>query len=372
MLFIAKLTHRRPRCAALERRFCFIDKLNKRVTIKDIAAQAGVSSATVSYVLNDAPSKSISDKTRQRILKLAQEMQYVPNVAARQLKTNRTNCVAVRLNSSLMMRRQYALLQGIRAYLTPRSYSLLLCNDNHEHGPSSWLTACQSGQADGLIYISATGKGLSDEEMAFIQKSNVPLSTVECRSIDPAVNSVDYDYYASSRMRMDYLLQHGYRKFIYVRPSYENYKETAREHGVRSVLTERSDVSVEVYRCPFWDQTWFDKLFFSLRSQQTQDFDADVVSYVKKAMSTVGPDTAVLCYSNEAQDLVAHLLYADHIGHNTPETARWYERSISYRFPHYECGVEAARSLLSAIDGSSEVRKLSLLPTLLPTDPALF
>lgn len=60
------------------------------VTIKDIAAAAGVSHPTVSKALNRAP--GVSEKTRERILKIAQQMDYIPNMAARNLvnKKNRS------------------------------------------------------------------------------------------------------------------------------------------------------------------------------------------------------------------------------------------------------------------------------------------
>src|ERR1051326_2173072 len=64
------------------------------VTLKDVAERAGVSTMTVSAVLN-TQSKNIfvSEATRQRVMALAQEMGYRPNRAARALATGRTNVV---------------------------------------------------------------------------------------------------------------------------------------------------------------------------------------------------------------------------------------------------------------------------------------
>ena len=60
------------------------------VTIKDIAIAAGVSHPTVSKALNNAP--GVSDETRRKILKLAAQMNYTPNMAAKRLanKGNRS------------------------------------------------------------------------------------------------------------------------------------------------------------------------------------------------------------------------------------------------------------------------------------------
>jgi len=66
-----------------------------RVTISDIAQKAKVSTATVSYVMNGRDSKSITGKTRRRVLKAAEEMGYVPNRFARSLVTGRTQIIAL-------------------------------------------------------------------------------------------------------------------------------------------------------------------------------------------------------------------------------------------------------------------------------------
>ena len=63
------------------------------VTIRDIAERYGVSVATVSKALNDQ--KDISVRTKEEIRKLAKEMGYAPNAAAKELKTNRTNNIGV-------------------------------------------------------------------------------------------------------------------------------------------------------------------------------------------------------------------------------------------------------------------------------------
>ncbi|MFD3259850.1 LacI family DNA-binding transcriptional regulator [Paenibacillus lentus] len=59
-----------------------------KVTMKDIAEAAHVSLATVSYVLNNNTKQKISEETRQRILEISKQLQYVPNMAARSLVGN--------------------------------------------------------------------------------------------------------------------------------------------------------------------------------------------------------------------------------------------------------------------------------------------
>lgn len=343
--------------------------MSNRTTIKDIAKAANVSSATVSYILNDAPNKAISEETRVLVRSLAQEMNYVPNTSARRLRTNRANCVAVRLSQTLMLPRYHSILQGLRSYLTPRGYSILLVNEDQSGGTAGCMYAYMSGQVDGIIYISSDGTGLSQEEFAQVQERNIPLSAIDCMGDNAAVSSITYDYYATSAIRLSHIIQNGFRRILYLRPVYQDAKEIAREQGIRSASLTYPGTSVEVYQMKAMDEEWqkasnFDQFVASLHRDAFQEARRKVLS--------VPPDTAVLAYSQELQNIVMHILHAQHLAHPTHETENWYLRGASYHFPHYDAGVEAAASLLNAIKGEKDVRKLSLQPILDLTDPELF
>ncbi|HEX7806220.1 MAG TPA: LacI family DNA-binding transcriptional regulator [Cellulomonas sp.] len=69
----------------------------KRITARDVAALAGVSQSTVSYVLNDTPTQSISAATTERVLAAAAELGYAPSAAARALRRGTSETVVVLL-----------------------------------------------------------------------------------------------------------------------------------------------------------------------------------------------------------------------------------------------------------------------------------
>ena len=70
----------------------------KRVTMKDIAKEAGVSTATVSYVLNYSNKEKISHETRMRIFEAANKLKYVPNMNAKSLVSKRSYMVGIIIN----------------------------------------------------------------------------------------------------------------------------------------------------------------------------------------------------------------------------------------------------------------------------------
>lgn len=73
--------------------------MGERATVRDVAAAAGVSQATVSYVLNDAPGQKISEPTRRRVLEAVARLGYTPSSAARALRSGRSRVVLIAIAS---------------------------------------------------------------------------------------------------------------------------------------------------------------------------------------------------------------------------------------------------------------------------------
>ncbi|MEC0129749.1 MULTISPECIES: LacI family DNA-binding transcriptional regulator [Paenibacillus] len=103
----------------------------KKTTMKDIALRANVSVATVSYVLNRVGNQTIPEKTRQQILQLAEELHYIPNLAARSLANQKTGLVGVLVNTSAhtphwKLHAQFSFIHALEQRLTNAGYHTLL------------------------------------------------------------------------------------------------------------------------------------------------------------------------------------------------------------------------------------------------------
>lgn len=342
--------------------------MKKKVTSKDIAQYANVSQATVSYVLNNTPGKSISEDTRNRVLNAVAELNYIPNNAARRLKNGRSYCIAVRLGTNLGTPRYYNALQGIRSYLEPKGYNILLCSDQKNGNALNYIDTCMNTQTDGIIYISSNHSDIAEDELKQIKNYKIPISAIDCMTEDASISSITYDYFASSYLRMDYFLKKGFKKFVYIRPKYINAKETARELGFRTVMMEHRDFSFDILQI---DSIDINLSLFSKGDVPTIYSDYKHLG-LKKIVDSVSLDTCFLCSSREVQQAISQKLFEQHLILQTKETERWFERSVSYHFPHFDAGYEAARSLLNIIDEKHGVRKLMLQPIIEPTDPVAF
>lgn len=99
--------------------------------MKDIAIRANVSVATVSYVLNRVGNQTIPEKTRRQIMELAEELRYIPNLAARSLVNQKTGLVGILVHQSKLLpywklHAQLAFIHALEQRLTAAGYHTLL------------------------------------------------------------------------------------------------------------------------------------------------------------------------------------------------------------------------------------------------------
>ncbi len=123
------------------------------VTLKDVAAACGVSPATVSRALNasgDNPSRQV-----RRIRRVADNMGYRPNAAARALKTNRSNNIGI-LYEDVMGHEYFSeLIEGLRAGAEKRGYDLTFLSRHFEDCAGAYISQAEYRSLDGIIVVQA-------------------------------------------------------------------------------------------------------------------------------------------------------------------------------------------------------------------------
>ena len=182
-------------------------------SLKDLAKECGVSVATVSKALNDQP--DIAQATRERIHAAARRMGYLPNAAARALKTNRTYNLGVlfvdEAQSGLTHEFFAAVLDSFKRHAEGRGYDITFINHNIGHSHSSYLEHCRYRGVDGVI---AACVQFDDPEVVELAYSNLPLVTVDHVFNNRA--AVLSDNVDGIRQLVDQLTALGHERIAYI------------------------------------------------------------------------------------------------------------------------------------------------------------
>jgi LacI family transcriptional regulator len=144
------------------------------VTIKDIAAAAGVSINTVSRALNNKP--DVNSETRTRILKIAEELNYSPNLQAKSLISKQTLSLGMLVTDNANP--FYAeMIKGAEDVARQRGYSIILCNSNDDdEREMRALEVLREKRVDGIILTPVQKKHNILEKLARIKTPYVLVS----------------------------------------------------------------------------------------------------------------------------------------------------------------------------------------------------
>jgi LacI family transcriptional regulator len=201
-----------------------------RVTIKDVARFAGVSVATVSRVLNG--SGPVADETRTRIHRVARELRFIPNGAARSLSTRRTGTLGVVLPD---LHREFfsEVIRGLVQAARGRGFHLLLSSSHDHRDDVEAALRVMRGRVDGLVV-------LSPHVDAGVLAANLP-DSVPAVLLNSPVESGDFDTlrvdtFGGAREMVAHLAGHGHRRIAIVTGPRQNHDAAERLRGYRAAV----------------------------------------------------------------------------------------------------------------------------------------
>lgn len=187
------------------------------VTLKDIAEKAGVSSMTVSRVMN-GNTKDVSAKTSERIKKIAEEMGYIPNSSARALASHSSRLIAALLtdygHGSTPLEDSYSscFFGELARQIRKEGYDLML---HYVQDYSDINYSLKSWNVAGAVFI-----GMFDENIRKIQEHNsIPLIFTDSYSSVRSITNVGIDDYQGGELAARYLLENGHRNLAFIGPA---------------------------------------------------------------------------------------------------------------------------------------------------------
>lgn len=185
------------------------------VTIKDISKISGYSVTTVSKALNNY--SDIGQKTKDKILKIAKDLGYVPNAQARSLVTNKSWTIGVIFDEMTGVGLQHPLflkiLEKFKAEVERQGYDVLLLSKNiGNKNYDSYLEHVRRKQLDAILILAADFE--SQEVIELIESD---IFTVTFDNHNPYTLNVSSNNALGVRKAVKYLYDLGHRKIAHIR-----------------------------------------------------------------------------------------------------------------------------------------------------------
>jgi LacI family transcriptional regulator len=310
------------------------------VTIADVAAAAGVSTATVSYVINDKPGIQIPAATRERVHRAAQALGYRPNALAQGLTRGRSQVIGVVADAIATTPFAGQVLQGAQAEAWRHGHLLLVVNtDGDPDVEANAVRMLLEHRVAGILYSTWFHR----EVDVPAELAEVPFVLTNCYSADRSQRAVVPDEVQGGRSATEVLLAEGHRRIGFINSTelapatagrLEGYRQALRDHGV----------------------DYDPSLVIAVGHDQESGYAG-----ILELLSVPDPPTAVFCYN----DRVAMGVYdaVRERGTRIPEglavvgfdnqdviAAHLRPPLTTVALPHYEIGVRAVQVLLGRSD----------------------
>ena len=211
----------------------------RKVTIKDIATEAGVSIALVSFVMNNkADGKEtyrVNKETAQRILEVAEKLNYQPNNAARTLRSGKTNTIGV-IVSDISNKFFADIARCIEDRAYKHKYTVLFgSTDENPQKLENLIEVFRNKGIDGLIIVPCEG---ADEIIRNVALQNIPVVLLDREVPDTELSSVVLNNRRAGVETTQALIRQGFTRIEMISYSMNLSNIREREEGYRFCMTE--------------------------------------------------------------------------------------------------------------------------------------
>ena len=273
------------------------------VTINDIAAKTGISKSTVSRVI--VGKGSVSEKSRQKVLKAMEEMQYSPNAVARSMVTKRTGNIAFitsQNHTPAVSHPFYSrILDGVLGEVNRMNYNLIIGSENDIKDSSSVIF---QKRMDGVILASNVRPQIVD----MFRQHEIPIVFVNNLSDAQDVVCVMSDDYGGASAAMDYLISKGHRRIAFI-CGYPDHSSYIQRHKAYMNAMKRSGIDVDDKIVRFCGHRTEDgRIAMSKLLFETRDFSAvfasndfiavGIIKALKAAGCRIPEDVAVVGFDD--------------------------------------------------------------------------
>ncbi|MHC5228638.1 LacI family DNA-binding transcriptional regulator [Enterococcus sp. LJL99] len=220
--------------------------MRKRATIRDVAKVADVSIATVSKVFNGY--SDINHETKERILAIAKELDYTPNMAARTLSSKKQQTIALILNELNFNRKStmpLEVLNGVYRFTEQSDYEFVFYGTNTKKQQSkTFRQFCNEHNISGAV---VQGLKMTDPYYQEIQETDLPTVLIDIEMEKSKAGTISVDNEQAAFEAVNYLIDCGHEQIGMINGSRDANVSILREAGYRKALIENKLPMNEAY-----------------------------------------------------------------------------------------------------------------------------
>lgn len=184
-----------------------------RVTIKDVAIQAGVSQSTVSHVLNKT--RVVEEATRQKVLRAVEELGYRPSQVARSLISKRTKTAGL-LISDVSNPFYPDVILGVEEVAFANDYSIFLCNTNYDLERGLKLVqSLVDKSVDGILFMSSS-MSLQMVQEAVENRIQAVVLDWEENNLEELASTITINFQSGFQQAVRHLIEIGHRQIAHI------------------------------------------------------------------------------------------------------------------------------------------------------------
>ncbi|KEZ48181.1 LacI family DNA-binding transcriptional regulator [Metabacillus indicus] len=203
--------------------------MTTKITIKDVAREAGVSISTVSNALNGVD--VLNAATREHVLNVANRLNYIPNVNGRNLKTSATKVLGLFITS--MQGPYYGILtDAVYKECERNGYELNVFVTKNDR---SALSSILGKRVDGAIILNDY---ITDKNVEQLEQAKAPVVFLDREQVSGAMSSVVFDSYKGGQVVARYLMNLGHKRLGYIQGYSNLYDDIERFRGFRDAIME--------------------------------------------------------------------------------------------------------------------------------------
>lgn len=302
--------------------------------IKDIAELTGFSKSTISRYLNDG---SVSDKTKKKIKEAIDELGYVPNSYARNLKKTKTNIIGVIIPNFIGYTKNTA-LNAINIYLKETDYSMLLSCSNDDMEEEVRIIEEMAGlNVEGIILFASN---ISKRHKDIIKDLTIPL-VIFGQKLDGFTSILANDYEAG-RLMADYIKILDHTEISYFDVGKYDQAVGDRYLGLSDGLKDRN-IKINHHHFDFTKKTAYEKAKEILDKEKssfyigaTDNIAFGIIEALREKEIRIPDDISVAGFGNyEISSIINPAL-------------------TTVDFPYEKLGTDAIKSLINQIEGNEK------------------